>query len=378
MNATYLPDEAPTVVEMKICCSPAVADAAIRLVDLKYHLDHLTRSHTGCAIAGQIFPDWRGYGSFDPHSFAGRVLPFYKYATRPSGKRYRAMVPTPIVIGDSWRWLPRSLNEEHQKRVIDKAFATFEKSTPACAKTDCAVYFYVKQLGLVLAHEGKNRVALFRERELPSIPAIISEWDYPEAERIRIYELPGICVAVLDGRFVERVAVFHLVRELMQAYGIVIENNWPPQFPELAQVLANLDDSRRDNRSEAYAADMEAIKLDESCRETEIAVTLMDIDALRLPSLSRFLQGGAIFLLLILATAVSAERWPELQVLCAVATGAMGMLLMLPTLKLGTCKVRHLKSGPAMHHFFALRGHRLHQFREGIHEVARKTKQNSV
>lgn len=353
---------------LSITCSPEVAAAAVGLVSIKDEFDSLGRYAAGSAIVGQVFPDWRGYRSLGPHCFASQVLPFYWYARSMrspgvGGGRYKALVPTSAVIGDSWRWWPDNLDDAEQLRVVDKAFAAFEASTPAHAQTECAQYCHVRPLGIVLAHEGKNRVALFKARALPHIPALVSDEDYPAPERMQIFELPGACLAVLDGRFVERVHAIHLVRGLMEAYGVSIERRWPSEFADHRQVLADLDDPSMRNSHEPYAVDMDKLKLDEACRETEVEATLLDIEAVRLPAIRTFLQAGAALATLLLGIKLTAARWPELQILIALAAGALAMLMVVPLLPLVRCKVRHLKDRGRMHHFFQVRQRRTREVR---------------
>jgi len=354
----------PAAPELTIACSPAVARAAAGLVAIKDEMDALGRSAAGSAIVGQIFPEWRGYRTLGPHCFAAQVLPFYWYARSKRSvdsfsPRYRALVPTSTVIGDSWRWSPQHLDEQEQQKVVQKVFSAFEASTVDRAATECAEYTHIRPLGIVLAHEGKNRVALFKERGLPHIPALVSDEDYPAPGRIRIFELTGACLAVLDGRFVERVVALHLVRDLMETYGVTVEGRWPAEFAELKLVLDNLDDASTKMRHEPYATDMDKLRLDAACRDAEVDATLLDIDAVRLPSVKTFLQAGAALVVLLLGVPLSAGRWPDLQLLLATAIGALGMLLTVPVLPIVRCQVRHLKERERMRQFFELRHHRM-------------------
>jgi len=349
--------------EMAITCSPAVAHAAVGLVAIKDEMDALGRSAAGSAITGQIFPDWRGYRSLDPHSFAAQVIPFYWYARSKRSPdsftpRYLALVPTATVIGESWRWSPAHLDDQEQKKVIEKAFSAFAASTPERVDSECAQYTHIRPLGIVLAHEGKNRVALFKERKLPHIPAVVWDEEYVAPERLRIFELAGACLAVLDGRFVERVVALHLVRDLMAAHGVNVENRWPTDFAELKLVLDDLDDSSTKYHYLPYATDMDKLRRDSACLDAEVETTLLDIDAVRLPPLRAFLHAGIALLVLLLGVGLCAGRWPDLQLLLATAVGALGMLLTVPVLPLVRCKVRHLKDSERMRQFFELRHHR--------------------
>jgi len=365
---TYAP-KSTTVPELEISCSRDIAAAAVGLVSIKDEFDSLGRCAAGNAIVGQVFPDWRGYRSLGPHCFAAQVLPFYWYARsmgspRAGSGRYKALVPTSAVIGDSWRWWPDNLDDAEQLRIVDKVFAAFEASTPAHAQTECAQYCHVLPLGIVLAHEGKNRVALFKARSLSHIPALVSDEDYPDPERLQIFELPNACLAVLDGRFVERVHAIHLVRELMETYGVSIERGWPSEFADHRQVIADLDDSSMRNSHEPYAVDMDKLKLDETCRETEVDATLLDIDAVRLPAMRTFLQAGAVLATLLVGMKLTATRWPELQIYIAFVAGALVMLMCVPILPIVRCKVRHLKDRERMNHFHQIQQRRARELRD--------------
>jgi hypothetical protein len=276
-----------------------------------------------------------------------------------------ALVPTPTVVGDSWRWSPKHLNHSEQEKVIAKAFSAFAASSPERVDSECAQYTHIRPLGIVLAHEGKNRVALFKERQLTHIPAIVWDEEYVEPERLRIFELTGSCLAVLDGRFVERVVALHLVRELMEAYGVEVEHRWPEDFAELKQVLDDLDDSSRKLHYLPYATDMDKLKLDAASLNTEVEATLLDIQAVRLPPLQAFLYAGIALVVLLLGVAMCAGRWPNLQLLLATVGGGLGMLVTVPVLPLVQCKVRHLKKNERMRQFFDLRHHRTRTQRVG-------------
>ena len=352
-----------TTPELEITCSPVVARAAVGLVAIKDEMDALGRSAAGSAIVGQIFPDWRGHRTLDPHSFAAQVIPFYWYARSKQSSdsftpRYLALVPTSIVVGESWRWSPAHLNDREQEKVIEKTFNAFSSSSPERVDSECAQYTHIRPLGIVLAHEGKNRVALFKERQLTHIPAMVWDEGYLAPERLRIFELAGTCLAVLDGRLVERVVALHLVRELMEAYGVEVERRWPEDFAELKQVLEDLDDSSTKFHYLPYATDMDKLRLDAACLNTEVEATLLDIDAVRLPPLKTFLHAGIALVVLLLSVGMCAGRWPNLQLLLATAAGALGMLVTVPVLPFVRCKVRHLKDSERMRQFFDLRHHR--------------------
>ncbi|MDN7182472.1 hypothetical protein M0D69_31530 [Caballeronia sp. SEWSISQ10-4 2] len=93
-------------------------------------------------------------------------------------------------------------------------------SDPRYASPECferAQFLWVESLGLFIASEGKNRVALFRsmrgENEVAShIPAQVQRASYPVSERLCIYRLSQIGeddthVAVLDGELAELITL---------------------------------------------------------------------------------------------------------------------------------------------------------------------------
>ena len=63
---------------------------------IKDEMDALGRSAAGSAIVGQIFPEWRGHGSLDPHSFAAQVIPFYWYARSKNRLTASLLVTWPL------------------------------------------------------------------------------------------------------------------------------------------------------------------------------------------------------------------------------------------------------------------------------------------
>jgi len=340
---------------LEFTCPPDVAAAAASLVATKDEIDQLGRSFAGTTIVGQLFPDWQGYSSIGPHCFATQVLPFFRHVrviTRTSGVRRKAMVPTAQVIGENWRWWPHNLDEAQQLRVIEKTTAAFESSTPDRAESECPQYTHIKPLGIILAHEGKNRVALFKERAISHIPALVSEVDYPASDRIRIFELDGACLAVLDGQYVERVKALNLVRRLMESYGIEVEKRWPAEFAALEQVLADLNGKRYKNQWETYFVDMDHLKLDAAANNVEVKATLLDLGTVKLPALGTWLRAAAALPVLLLVMKFAQGRMPDLQILIAMLVGALCMLLTTPLLPLLRTKVRHLDDRERINEFF--------------------------
>jgi hypothetical protein len=340
---------------LEFTCPPEVAAAAASLVATKDEIDQLGRSSAGTTILGQLFPDWQGYRSIGPHCFATQVLPFFRHARvaeRASGVRHKALVPTAQVIGENWRWWPHNLDECNQLRVIEKTTSAFNASTPGHAESECPQYTHIKPLGIILAHEGKNRVALFKERAIAHIPALVSEEDYPSPNRIRIFELDSACLAVLDGRFVERVKALNLVRRLMETYGIAVEKRWPAEYAALDEVLADLDDTRYKHDWEPHLVDMDRLKLDAAANDVEVDATLLDLGHVKLPALGTWIRAAAALPILLLVMKFAQGRWPDLQFLASMLVGALCMLLAVPLLPLVRTKVRYLDDRGRINEFF--------------------------
>lgn len=356
-------NEPPTDPELEIHCRPAVIRAAAELVAITDKLGVLGRSAAGRRIVRQLFPGWRDDGGTGPHWLAKQILPFYRYCRSDFLSRdYKALVPTNLVIGHSWNWSPENLDGAEQTEVINKAFTAFHASTPERAHFASAQYCYIRALGIVLAHEGKNRVALFKERSLPHIPAVVIDEDYPAAERLRIFELPGRTLAVLDNRFVERVGSLNLVRQLMEAYGVQVENKWPVEFSELSWVLADLDKRELKLKHERYAVDMDKLRLDIESYETLVNARLLDIAVVKLPSI-RMWFGVAGLCFMILALQITRNQWPDIHFVITLMTGALGSLLAVPLFPLVKCSVRSLNDRQRTRRFGETRN-RLAKLRE--------------
>jgi hypothetical protein len=334
---------------------------ASRLVAVKDRLDELAHSQGGSRILEALGLETGFNRTVGTWTFVFDVLPFFDAHRRIMSRRpgdapptYKALVPTYMVVGDSWNWQPVHKAAELQDQIIRVSFRALAESEPTRAHGACADYQYIKSLGLVFAHEGKNRVALFKERKLPYIPAVVSEEDYPAAERLRIFDLPNACIAVLDNRYVEHVKFPALVNDLLQAYGVAIENKWPDNFPELEHVLAKLDKSLLRDQVDAQSIDLENIALDEKAENTEVDTCLMEIESVVLPNTKLMLWAVGTLLVLLASIGVTSQ-WPNLRTVLAYAAGAINVLLVVPVLPIVKCKVKHLKSNHRGGHFQSIR-----------------------
>ncbi|MRV70603.1 hypothetical protein GJ700_02570 [Duganella sp. FT92W] len=334
-------------------CSPQVSAAALEFVDIKNELDRLSRSAAGARIVAQCYPTDYPNQTIAPFDFISTLLPFFKYC-RPAStrvRRYKALVPTNMVIGDSWRWRPEHLNETKRAKAIQTTYDAFAASSPEHAKTECPRYFFIVPLGIVAAHEAKNRVALFRELAIPHIPALVSEESYPAADRIRIFSLPDADLAVLDGRFVERVQMLHLSTRLLNAYGISVETHWPEDYPEPARFICELNRPRYHDVTSPIVADMYQLNIDSQAEQFEVRATLMEIEAARLPGWSRWLQ-LALFILGLAFALEFCKPWPNARTFIAALMGGLLMLFAIPVLPFLQCRIRDLRDPYRATHLF--------------------------
>jgi len=183
-----------------------MVEAVQIIVSAKAQLERLSRSVSGKVLAKRALNDPKSSGSPCPFTFAFTVLPLL----RDSGKENRLVrvikrcSPSDMVLGHSWNWTPESRTSEQKTAVLSKVLNAFLQSRATVAGHECADYWYIPKLGIAMAHEGKNRVALFRQLGM-EIPAVVHDTDYPDADRIRLIALPEGDVAVLDDRYVERV-----------------------------------------------------------------------------------------------------------------------------------------------------------------------------
>lgn len=332
--------EAPVLPEPN---SP-ISIAARELAEAKVHLDVLSRTAGGRLLVRQILQCGKGEPPVAPTSFAGAVLPFFssQRSKCESGPGYKAMVPSAIVLGWSWRWHPDNLDDALKKKVVSVAFDRFARSTGVRVVKDCAHYHLIKPLGLVLAHEGKNRVALFRALDLPYIPAVVHDDGYPAADRMRIYEIGDEVFAVLDERHVERFRAVELGRGLLAAYGVLFEKKWPDGYPALDRVRAAFDDMRLVGRIGTPTVDLARLALDEAVDRTEVKVALADVAGIRWPGPKRLLVGAALLPALVVATAL-AKPYPTVTNVLVCMLGALVAVFSLPFVGAVQCRVQDLR-----------------------------------
>jgi|GEM_PF-7118910 len=322
--------------------NPNISAAAERFVAAKADMDYLIESRIGRTMITRAIGEDLGYHSIDPFTYAYNMLPFFQFhrTSTVSGKKQKAMVPARITIGDSWKWKPKYKSAEEQNEIIKKAFDSFQQSTDDRTAWECASYVYIPKLGVALAHEGKNRVALFRERGM-DIPAVVHEEDYPDADRIRMFNLPEGDFAVLDNRYVEQIRSLELTSEILVPFGVITERQWPENFPEISRVKEELASRGRRYVIDDMALDMVPVLQRQNADETVVRASLCDIDSPLRPTFHFFMSAFFIdLMLMVLVPAV--QTWPILEAILCTLLAVANAVIVLVTLPIFECKLNKL------------------------------------
>lgn len=206
-----------------------------RLAQAKYLMDLNVYQHAAGMLAGSLHDG--GYGPAEPLPFLARVLPFMCAAKRGEGGDY-VLVPTANTLGCSWRWRRRMLDDKKAQRLVQQLTDARALEKDSLSR---ASYALIRPLGIFAPHEGKNRVDFLREEGIEQIPAEVFYIDYPSANRLKLYRVEaGTFVetwAVLDDRWVERVAHPSWSLPVLTAYGVAFEPEWPGSFAPINDVL---------------------------------------------------------------------------------------------------------------------------------------------
>ncbi|MFC7287430.1 hypothetical protein DBR37_09065 [Herminiimonas sp. KBW02] len=317
-----------------------------QLVKTKSLLDLLTKERGGSAVVGQVMGSHYSYGTIDAYSYVHALLPFFRSPRERSKESadYKALVSPEITIGESWKWTPESETKEHNDAVVRASFNALveEKSSHA------ASYTLIPKLGLVLAAEGKNRVALFRKLDLP-IPALVSDQDYPDAKRIRLIYLDRATFAILDDRYVQRLASPELTRIILEPYGVKVEKVWPESYPSLERIFEAFDRKAYSADSRFNDIDMQPVQYRQLADETIIPASLMDFEKGLRPSLLTIFYGFAIALMLSVITGMFWEvrLLSTITLSLAVTCYAALMLAFAPLFR---CQVQQLGEDAAQRH----------------------------
>lgn len=170
-------------------------DAIVRLVRAKYEVDKriLDRETAKERLMRGDFG-----GPERPWEYFRSRFPFVEQLWLNEEPSVEMEVPTSQTLGCSWSWRAADVDASRRQELILK----LQKQAK---NTDNIHYLWVRQLGLFIPLEGKNRVDFFRELGVATIPALVTPCNYPEPHRFRVYQtdLAGIPRAwvVLDENY---------------------------------------------------------------------------------------------------------------------------------------------------------------------------------
>ena len=223
------------VIELNDGITDALRDAIHRYVDAKHLIDDISGCTSAKIVAGELAND--GYGPVCGFDFFVKTFPFVSNASDiEMREEFFALVPTKQVIGASHSWRPDTvINKDVLLKHLQTLHLREEKHT------EIAEYFWIKPLGLFLAHEGKNRVAFFRAMGCEHIPAKVITCDYPAASRLVMYRVTlhgnKEWLIVRDNRFAELLEHARWSHPVLNQYGVIESDAWPEDYPPVALVL---------------------------------------------------------------------------------------------------------------------------------------------
>lgn len=262
--------------------SEGLSEAIKYLVRQKYCLDRFMVNNRYICTNVDLYAG--GYGPLEGYDFFSKVFPFvFKWK---SIKQWSSMqVPTDMTIGCSWRW-----RTEHLEGSVEKWIDRF--------KFDRAKFGWIKPLGLVIPHEGKNRVDYHREKNVEYITADISEYSYPEPSRLFLCEISingrTEYWIILDSRWVERIRHADWILPVLQAYGVRFIS-WPESFPEIQSVDKAFDNpTGHPEFLSGKIIDIQSVQ-EKNFREEELTnCSLLDIEGVQIDRkyLTKWFAGG--------------------------------------------------------------------------------------
>ncbi|MEW6343046.1 MAG: hypothetical protein AB1704_20485 [Pseudomonadota bacterium] len=251
------------------------------LVDAKYLVDALAHKRVGRRLTGAFHDGSRG--PKEGSEIFCAILPFADIER--DGEEFSALVPTAQTIGASWKWQTDSV-KEHDREDLLALLQSPERAMPRAWER--AEYFWIKPLGLFLAHEGKNRVGFLRDMNVDWIPARVFPCNYVAPELLTLYKVglrERTCWwAVLDGTWLEPLAHPGWALPVLRAYGVHETSDWPAAFPSIELTTAALRERRPDPAFSTLPALNLPLVLEKSAYQNEvISCSLFDIDEMPVP-----------------------------------------------------------------------------------------------
>jgi hypothetical protein len=279
--------------------SQPLTRAVEAIVALKYEVDGLRARTTASLIHPSVF---YGYSeTADSLAFMRACLPFLTTHSESSTSMH---VPAMQVAGESWQWKPHNIGRELEESLM--AYLTDEARADR-RDADYAGYVAWPALGLVVALEGKNRVAFLQSRGAKTIPADVSLAEYPDASRIARHRVNlggrDEVWAVLDDRYVERVPLHDAGNDVLSAYGVPPPIPWPLRYPTTHEVFELFSDDQ-------VRVDLTPIRMRSAAAHERAVVSVRSLTGLR-PRLAPTL--GVLMTYMVGAVAaVKCSGWAQL------------------------------------------------------------------
>lgn len=223
-----------------------------------------------------IFVDGSIPGDFacSPAVTLATVLPFFDAIDEVDASSRPAKVPVRFTVGSSWRWHEARL--PHGVESVQAALDLFTGDQCAKAGGLGAEVTLVRPLGVFyVAWEGKNRVAFLARQGVEYMPCLLSERDYPAANRLRLVavrEGPLCCwICVLDGEYAVTIPYPEFTLPILRAYGVK-QSAWSAEYPMLATVMNSFRLQPKDSDAAMRNGPAERVSLSHlKRREKEVA-----------------------------------------------------------------------------------------------------------
>ncbi|MFK8397762.1 hypothetical protein M2D07_004560 [Pseudomonas sp. BGr12] len=222
-----------------------------------------------------------------------------------------------------------------------------------------ASYALVRPLGIFAPNEGKNRVDFLREEGIEQIPADVFYIDYPSADRLKLLRVEAGAFAetwaVLDGRWVERVAHPSWAIPVLNAYGVALEQEWPGEFAPIGDVLEAFLGRRGNTQAlghpecrNAAVVDLDTLKVRSEYQAERVPCPVIELRHAKVdPRL--WLSAGAGLFVSTIAMMLVPAGWAEVRLVAGIALGAaVGALVAVaaPILQVPRRTVRNQSSLP--------------------------------
>ncbi|WP_313318735.1 hypothetical protein [Stenotrophomonas sp.] len=208
--------------------------AVTRLVEQKEQIDQIARNGL---LAGLLPAEWNSSPGNELRAFVASVVPFASDAAR--GETIAARVPLKFLLGHSQRWGVQDVAEPRSLSVFLSSDDRANSGTPEHAEV-----MLLAPLGLAWAHSGRSRVGFLRSMGLESMAARVTALPYPSAEQLALYQVScegtSQIWCVLDKRKLRALSAPALTLPLLAAYGVAVPQSWPSNWPDPADVGAEL------------------------------------------------------------------------------------------------------------------------------------------